>query len=65
MNTQSAIVERGQLNNLDGDRRIAHAFVVTNLLKLDNKKHEIVLDIGCVTSPLTTIMKELSLILTG
>lgn len=56
---QSVIVELSRLNPLDGDRCIEYAFIVKNLLKLDKEKHQTILDIGCVPSPLTTIMEEL------
>ena len=44
---------------LSGDRGIEHAFVVKNLVHLDKKEYQKVLDVGSYCSPLTSIVREI------
>jgi SAM-dependent methyltransferase len=61
-----AFFESDPLSNpLAGDRCIEYAFVVRNLVGLDKKTYKIVLDVGCLASPLTTIVKEIGFTVDG
>lgn len=44
---------------LNGDRCIEYAFVIRSLIKLNKNSYKTVLDVGCYSSPLTTIIAEL------
>jgi len=61
-----AFFESDPLSNpLTGDRCIEYAFVVRNLVGLDKKRYKRVLDVGCLASPLTTIVKEIGFVVDG
>lgn len=50
---------------LSGDRCIEYAFVIKNLIKLNENNYKTVLDVGCFASPLTTSIKELGFTVDG
>jgi len=61
-----ALFESDPLSNpLTGDRCIEYAFVVRNLVGLDRERYKSVLDVGCLASPLTTIVREIGFVVDG